>query len=286
MTPAELRRRFAERLANEGVAFGQGTHDAGSDAAALVDGYLLGLGIAADEPLPGGVEAALEAMLERRIGERRPAAHLTSVAWFAGETWHVPPGVMIPRSPMAEVLQGRVAPWLRQDPTKILDLCCGSGCLGLVAARVFARAQVDLVDIDPTALAAARQNAVARASLAERVRVVQSDLFTDLGKQRYDLVICNPPYVPTAELATVPTEFHHEPRLGLDGGEDGLAFWRRIVAQLHEHLLPHGVLLGETGSASATFDAAFPHLHAIWLDLEHAQQQADGTYGVFVATQP
>ena len=283
MNPGELRCRFAARLANEKVAFGQGTHDAESDAAALVDGYLVSAGIAEGETLPDGVEAALNAMLEQRIGERRPAAHLTGVAWFAGEAWHVPPGVMIPRSPMAEVLLGRVAPWLRREPASILDLCCGNGSLGLVAARSFERARVDLVDVDPTALAAAQRNLAARAELAGRVRVVRSDLFAGLGGQLYDLVICNPPYVPTAELAAVPEEFRHEPRLGLDGGEDGLELWRRVVDGLDAHLCSGGVLLGEAGAASATFDAAFPHLGAVWLDLEQAQRQEDGSFGVFVA---
>lgn len=283
MTPAELRRRFAARLANENVAFGQGTHDAESDAAALVDGYLLGLGTPNDATLPAGAEQELEQLLARRIGDRLPAALLTGVAWFAGETWHVPPEVMIPRSPIGEALRGGLSPWLRQAPEAILDLCCGCGCLGLVAANAFPGAQVDLADIDALALAAARRNLALRSHLTERVRIVQSDLFAGLGGRRYDLVICNPPYVASAELARVPTEFRHEPRLGLDGGDDGLTVWRRIIADLPRHLRPNAILLGEAGGASDTFDSAFPHLGAVWLDLPHAEQQMDGTYGVFVA---
>ena len=283
MTPAELRRRFAVRLANESVAFGQGTHDAESDAAALVDGYLVGSGVAEGQTVPEEVEAALEALLARRIGDRSPAAHLTGVAWFAGETWQVPPDVMIPRSPIGEALRGGLSPWLRHEPEAVLDLCCGCGCLGLVAASAFPAAQVDLADIDNLALAAARRNLALRPHLTDRVRIVQSDLFESLDGCRYDLVICNPPYVASAELARVPAEFRHEPRLGLDGGDDGLAVWRRIIADLAHHLRPNAVLLGEAGGASARFDAAFPHLGAIWLDLPHAEQQADGTYGVFVA---
>lgn len=283
MTSAELRRRFAARLANESVAFGQGTHDAESDASALVDGYLLTLGTPNGATLPVSAEQELEQLLARRIGDRLPAAHLTGVAWFAGETWHVPPDVMIPRSPIGEALRGGLSPWLRRAPEAILDLCCGCGCLGLVAANAFPGAQVDLADIDASALAAARTNLAARPHLAERVRIVQGDLFASLGGRRYDLVICNPPYVASAELARVPAEFHHEPRLGLDGGDDGLTVWRRILADLVRHLRPNAVLLGEAGGTSERFDAAFPHLGAIWLDLPHAEQQADGTYGVFVA---
>ncbi len=284
MTADELRRRFAARLANASVAFGQGTHDARSDAAALVDGYLLGLGLSNDATLPAGAEQELEQLLARRIGDRLPVAHLTGVAWFAGETWHVPPDVMIPRSPIGEALRGGLSPWLRDEPEAILDLGCGCGCLGLVAANVFPGAEVDLADIDASALVAARTNLAARPHLTERVRIVQGDLFASLGGRRYDLVICNPPYVASAELARVPAEFHHEPRRGLDGGDDGLTVWRRILADLPRHLKPNADLLGEAGSASEWFDTAFPHLGAIWLDLPHAEQQADGTYGVFVAT--
>ncbi|MDE0693861.1 MAG: 50S ribosomal protein L3 N(5)-glutamine methyltransferase [Gammaproteobacteria bacterium] len=283
MTPDELRRRFAARLANASVVFGQGTHDAESDAAALVDGYLLGLGVANDGALPAGAEGELEQLLARRIGDRLPAAHLTGVAWLAGEAWHVPPDVMIPRSPIGEALRGGLSPWLRDEPEAILDLCCGCGCLGLVAANAFPGAEVDLADIDASALAAARTNLAARPHLTERVRIVQGDLFASLGGRRYGLVICNPPYVASAELAEVPAEFRHEPRLGLDGGDDGLTVWRRILAGLAGYVRPNAVLLGEAGGASARFDAAFPHLGAIWLDLPHAEQQADGTYGVFVA---
>ena len=182
--------------------------------------------------MPDEVEAALEALLARRIGDRSPAAHLTGVAWFAGETWQVPPDVMIPRSPIGEALRGGLSPWLRHEPEAVLDLCCGCGCLGLVAANAFPGAEVDLADIDASALAAARTNLAARSHLAERVRIVQSDLFASLGGRRYDLVICNPPYVASAELAEVPVEFRHEPRLGLDGGDDGLTVWRRIIADL------------------------------------------------------
>ena len=283
MTRDELQRRFAVRLANEGVAFGQGTHNAESDAAALVDGYLLGMGTANDATLPAGAEQELEQLLARRVDDRVPAAHLTGVAWFAGETWHVPANVMVPRSPIGEALRNGLSPWLCRGPEAILDLCCGCGCLGLVAATAFPDAQVDLTDIDASALAAARRNLATRPQLAGRVRIVQGDLFASLGGRRYDLVICNPPYVASAELARVPAEFRHEPLLGLDGGSDGLAVWRRIIAHLPGHLRPNAVLVGEVGGASAAFDVAFPHLGAIWLDLPHAEQQADGTYGVFVA---
>ena len=194
-------------------------------------------------------------------------------------------GVVIPRSPIALALATGLAPWLAKPPRRMLDLCCGSGALGLIAARVFPGAHVDLADSDPTALALARENvAKSGAAVARRTRVVQSDLFADLRHQRYDLILCNPPYVPTAELDAAPPEFHHEPRPGLDGGPDGLAVWRRIVPLVDAHLAEGGVLLGEAGNIGAAFDRAFPALGTVWLDIEGAEPQADGGFGVFLSS--
>jgi len=233
----------------------------------------------------GGLTAAarrrLEGLLQRRIGERLPLPYLTGQAWFFGTRFVVGPGVMVPRSPIAEVLANRVQPWLASPPKRVLDLCCGCGALGIAAARVFPAAGVDLVDVDPLALATARRN-VGDAGLSPRVSVVESDLFANLADRRYDLILCNPPYVPTAELDAAPAEFQHEPRLGLDGGADGLAVWRRIVADLDTHLTPGGVLVGEVGNGRRAFETAFAGLVPVWLDLEHADPQADGGFGVFV----
>ena len=267
---------FAGELAQANVAYGHGTDNASDEAYRLVADGLRGC---------APTEAArkhLAGLLERRIAERVPVPYLTRRAWFFGLDFVVAPGVMLPRSPIAEVLANGVQPWLGSAPERVLDLCCGCGALGIAAAQVFPTARVDLVDVEPLALDLARRN-VCRAQLSARVVVVESDLFANLSDRRYDLILCNPPYVPTAALAALPAEFRHEPRLGLDGGRDGLAVWRRIVAELDAHLAADGVLVGEVGNGRRMFDASFPQLAAVWLDLEHVEPQADDSFGVFVA---
>ena len=263
---------FAHRLAAAGVVFGHGTDNARDEA------YRLLTDAASEE------DEAREpnALLERRIAERLPLPYLTRRAWFGGLRFEVEPGVMIPRSPIAEVLAARIQPWLAQEPRRVLDLCCGCGAIGILAALTFPATTVDLVDIDARALAYARRNA-ARHGVADRVRVVQSDVFAGLAQRRYDAILCNPPYVPTAELDAAPPEFQHEPRLGLHGGPDGLDLWRRVVAGLDSHLAPDGVLVGEVGNGAAAFAATFPELGAFWLELEQAEAQAS-SFGIFVAT--
>ena len=265
---------FAARLARAGVVFGHGTANAWDEAHRLVTDAL-----AARPELDVD---ALRRMLERRIVERVPVPYLTGTAWFGGRRFKVAPGVMIPRSPMAEVLARRVEPWLACEPKRILDLCCGCGAIGVTAAFVFPAATVDLVDIDAQALELAERN-VGLHGAGGRVRVVESDLFANLPDARYDLILCNPPYVPTAELEGLPEEFRHEPGRGLFGGADGLEVWRRILAKLDVHMEAGGALVGEVGNGSAAFAAAFPELGAVWLDLDHAEPQADGSYGIFVA---
>ena len=262
---------FAHRLAAAGVVFGHGTDNARDEAYRLLTDAASEEG-EADEP---------NALLERRIAERLPLPYLTRRAWFGGLRFDVEPGVMIPRSPIAEVLATRIQPWLTREPRRILDLCCGCGAIGILAALTFPAATVDLADIDARALACARRNAMHH-GVADRVRGVQSDVFAGLGQRRYDAILCNPPYVPTAELDAAPPEFQHEPRLGLHGGSDGLDLWRRIMAGLDAHLAPDGVLVGEVGNGAAAFAEAFPELGAFWLELEQAEPQADGGFGVFV----
>ena len=262
---------FAHRLAAAGVVFGHGTNNARDEAYRLLTDAASGEG-----------EREPNALLERRIAERLPLPYLTHQAWFGGLRFNVEPGVMIPRSPIAEVLATHIQPWLAQEPRRILDLCCGCGAIGILAALTFPDATVDLADVDAPALACARRNA-ARHGVADRVRVVQSDVFAGLGQHRYDAILCNPPYVPTAELDEAPPEFQHEPRLGLHGGADGLDIWRRIMAGLDAYLAPDGVLVGEVGNGAAAFAEAFPDLRAFWLQLEQAEPQADGGFGVFVA---
>lgn len=269
---------FADRLEAADIVFGHGTDNARDEAWRLVTGVLRGSRLT-----PRRI-ADLEALLRRRIEDRVPVPYLTGEAWFGDLRLRIPPGVMIPRSPIGEVLSKRVQPWLEREPGRILDLCCGSGCIGIAAAYVFRDARVDLVDDDDRAVAAAGENVRnADPAISSRIEVVASDLFENLGGRRYDLVLCNPPYAVTGELDRAAREFRHEPRHGLDGGADGLAVWRRIVGDIGSHLNPGGVLVGEAGSLSREFDAAFPELHAVWVDLERAEPQPGGGFGVFVA---
>lgn len=274
---------YASRLCCADVAFGHGTDNAQDEAFRLV---VDGLG---DAPLTTMARWRLDELLARRIAERVPVPYLTGKAWLGDVAFDVCPALMIPRSPIAEVLAAGVEMWLSAEPRRVLDLCCGVGALGILAALVFPDAKVDLVDMDPAALAFARRNASKFGDeVASRIRVVASDLFEKLNQghdeDRYDLILCNPPYVPTAELEAAPPEFRHEPNHGLDGGDDGLRVWRRIVAGLEGHLTESGVMVGEAGNISRAFDAAFPGLGATWLDLSEAEPQADGSFGVFVAT--
>ena len=268
--------RFTARLGAADLSYGHGTDNARDEAVRLVRGGLRG------RTLTRASLAELESLLERRIQARVPVPYLTGEAWLGGVRFDVSPGVMIPRSPIASVLADGVAPWLAGEPGRVLDLCCGTGALGILAAQAFPGARVDLADDDARAIAAAALN-IERAGIGERAELLQSNLFEGLGGRRYDLIVCNPPYVPTAELAAAPAEFGHEPRRGLDGGDDGLAVWRCVVAELDVFLEPGGVLLGETGNVSAAFDAAFPHLGAVWLAVDGAERQAGGDFGVFVA---
>ena len=257
------------------MAFGHGTDNAADEAFRLVTDAL------GDAPPSKAAKERLEALLERRIAGRVPVPYLTGVSWFGDLPLTVTMDVVIPRSPIGEVLADGARPWLAGAPRRVLDLCCGSGALGIAAALRFPGAVADLADVDPAAVAVAQTN-VERMGVAERARVVRSDLFAALAGRRYDLILCNPPYVPAAELDAAPPEHRHEPRAGLDGGADGLAVWRRIVQDLPRHLAPGGALLGEAGNVAAAFDAAFPELGAIWLDLARAEPQAVG-FGVFVA---
>lgn len=274
----DLIEAFAARLEVADVVFGHGTDNARDEAWRLVTGVLRG------RRLTPGLASDLEALLRRRIEDRVPVPYLTGEAWFGDLRLRAPPGVMIPRSPIAELLAKRVHPWLDREPGRILDLCCGSGCIGIAAAYVFRDAKVDLVDDDDRAVSAARENVRdTDPAVSSRIEVIASDLFGSLGGRRYDLVLCNPPYALTAELDDAAHEFHHEPRHGLDGGADGLDVWRRVIARIDDYLGPGGILIGEAGKLSRGFDAAFSGLKAVWVDLERAEPQEGGGFGVFVA---
>ncbi len=273
--PRDLARAFADALEAADIAFGHGAADARAEAEHLVLGYRDAHGWSPAAP------DALRALLERRIRERVPVAHLTGRAWFAERWFVVSPGVMIPRSPVQELILDRFRPWLRRPPDRILDLCCGCGALGIAAALEFPEASLTLVDVDPAAVACTGTN-VARFGLEARAEVRSSDLFEALDGPRFDLVIANPPYVPAAEIAHLPPEYGSEPAGGLAAGPDGLACWRRVLGGLGAWLEPQGLLAGEVGGTAATLAEAFSELPFAWPELVNAPRLANGDFGVFV----
>jgi len=272
----------ASRFNEAGLFFGHGCDNALDEAAELV---LSALHLPADFPgayrdcrLTPDERGAVAALIERRVRERCPVAYLTRRARFAGLDFLVTEDVLVPRSPLAELVEDGFAPWL--DPEQIgrvLDLGTGSGCIGIAAAVYLPEASVDLVDVSPRALAVAAAN-VARFDLAERVRVIESDLFSALAGQCYDLIVSNPPYVAVEELAALPAEYHAEPGLALAGGDDGLDLVREILRQAAEHLTPHGVLICEVGSSAEALEWQFPEVPFTWLEF------ARGGDGVFLLT--
>jgi len=205
-------------------------------------------------------------MASRRITERVPLPYLLGRCFFAGYSFIVRPGVIIPRSPIAELIRNRFEPWIRRAPRRVLDLCCSGGCIGIAAALEFPDAEVVLVDIDDNALDLAREN-VALHELEQRVQVVRGDLYRNVDG-RFDLILTNPPYVDAADLRSMPAEHRHEPALALDGGADGLAIVGRIIEGAPMRLNPGGVLIGEVGGSTPALSRLFPKAPFIWVELE------------------
>jgi ribosomal protein L3 glutamine methyltransferase len=213
--------------------------------------------------------------IARRIEERIPAAYITGQAWFAGLPFVVDERVLVPRSPIGELIQKQFEPWLSAEPQQILDLCTGSGCIGIACAHAFPDAFVQLSDISFDALAVAEEN-IQQHGLGERVFAIQSDLFENLQGQVFDLIVSNPPYVDAEDMASLPREYHAEPELGLASGADGLDFTRRLLVEAADHLSDRGILLVEVGNSWPALEAAYPSLPFTWVEFER------GGHGVFV----
>jgi len=265
-----------------GLFFGHGTDNAFDEALELVLATLH-----LDHSLPESfldarvtrAEAAeLARRLRRRVEDRVPLAHITGRALFAGLVFEVNEHVLVPRSPIAELIEARFEPWLDAEQVRsVLDLCTGSGCIGIACAHAFPEARVDLADISPEALEVAQRN-IERHGVEDRVRVVRSDVYAGLAGERYDLIVSNPPYVSEAEMATLPPEYHREPRLGLAAGEDGMAVVARILAEGPEHLNKGGILVCEVGASADLLMTRYPDVPFLWLDFER------GGDGVFLLT--
>ncbi|HEY5809119.1 MAG TPA: 50S ribosomal protein L3 N(5)-glutamine methyltransferase [Povalibacter sp.] len=281
-TVEELIRHGAKLFAAAKVWFGHGTDNAFDEAAELV---FFGAGLQ-HEDAPKVYVRELGArqrdevlqLFERRIRERVPVAYLTHRMWFAGHEFYVDERVLVPRSPIAELIETRFEPWIDSARVRrVLDIGTGSGCIAIAAALALSEASVDAADISDDALAVTQIN-IDRHHVADRVRAVRSDVFSGLAGPRYDVIVANPPYVGSEELADLPDEYHREPRLGLYGGDDGLDIVRRILREAHDHLEPHGILITEVGNSETALIDAFPRVPFTWLEFER------GGGGVFLLT--
>lgn len=261
--------------------YGHGTDNAWDEAVHLVLGSLhlpwdfepsmLDARITHDEAI------VVLSHVEKRCIDRVPLAYLLGESWFAGLPFNVDHRVLVPRSPLSELIQNQFEPWLLEEPNHVLDLCTGSGCIGIATAYAFPYARVDLADISEDALNVARSN-VERHFLDDQVKVYQSDLFNDLPKHQYDLILSNPPYVDQEDLDAMPDEFGHEPALGLGSGEDGLDITRRILRSAADYLSPNGVLICEVGNSEFALQESYPEVPFLWIEFEQGGQ------GVFMLT--
>ncbi|WGE51212.1 50S ribosomal protein L3 N(5)-glutamine methyltransferase [Actinobacillus equuli subsp. haemolyticus] len=216
-------------------------------------------------------------MVQQRLGMRKPVAYLTNSTWFCGAEYYVDERVIVPRSPIGELIQQGFTGILRAEPKRILDMCTGSGCIAIACANRFPHAEVDAVDLSLDALDVAQIN-IERHQVAHRVFPISSDLFTDIPQDKYDLIVTNPPYVDQEDLDDMPQEFHHEPELALGSGVDGLDITKRILAEAPNYLADNGVLVCEVGNSMVHLMEQFPSVPFHWVELKN------GGLGVFALT--
>jgi ribosomal protein L3 glutamine methyltransferase len=272
--------RAARALRRARVHFGHGTDNARDEAAELVF-YAAGLGhdlgaAAYPTKLTARRAARIDALLERRIADRIPLAYLTHRSFFAGLELYVDERVLVPRSPIAELILQRFQPWVdARRVRRILDVGTGSGAIAAACAAAFPAARVDAVDVSPAALQVARRN-LRRLNLEKRVTALHSNYFDAVRGRRYDIIVSNPPYVGRAEMAKLPREYRHEPRLGLAAGADGLDSVRAIFSEARRHLRRDGILVVEVGNTEDALLRTFPTLPFVWPEI------AMGGGGVFL----
>jgi len=277
---AALVQDAAARMDAAGLFFGHGTDNA-LDEACWLASYVLGLPPdfgpeAFSQAVSGKDRRSFEALLQRRIETRKPLAYLIGEAWFAGLKFRVNQAVLVPRSPLAELIVDGFEPWLPSSRLRrAVEVGTGSGCIAIALAHYYPEVQVDAVDVSDEALLLAAENNRAH-GLTDRVHLFHSDLLEGLPDGTYDLILANPPYVPESSMATLPPEFAWEPRLGLVAGRDGLALVRRLLKQAAERLKPRGILVCEVGEAAAALEAWLADEPVTWLEFAH------GGEGVFL----
>jgi ribosomal protein L3 glutamine methyltransferase len=274
---------WAEQCFDEAdLCFGHGTDNAYDEAVYLILGGL-NLSYEIDDTqlnqsLSNDVKEKMTALVRHRIENREPVAYMLNEAWFCGLPFYVDERVLVPRSPIAELISEQFSPWVEPEKiSHILDVGTGSGCIAIACALAFPEACVDAIDINNDALAVADENS-RRHGVFDRLRLVRSDLYENLKGQRYDIIIANPPYVDAEEMANLPPEFRHEPKFALQAGEDGLDIVRKLLIESSSFLNASGVLIVEVGNSQEALIEAFPHHPFMWLEFEQ------GGHGVFLLT--
>ena len=277
-----IRWSISEMTANH-VYFGHGSDSMWNEAVHLVlsainvshdiDSNMVGSRLLTEE------KKTIIDYIYQRACLRKPLPYILKKAWFAGMEFDIDERVIIPRSPIAELIRNEFSPWINDidDVTSVLDLCTGSGCIGIACSNVFEEANITLVDISDDALAVANHN-IKKHQLSDRVKAVKSDLFNNLQGQRFDLIVSNPPYVDKQDLDSMPQEYHYEPKLALEAGDDGLDLTKRIILEADQYMTEKGILIVEVGNSQCAIMEMCPDIPFTWLSF------ADGGDGVFLLT--
>lgn len=282
LTIRDFVRYAVSRFQEAGLYYGHGTDNAWDEASFLIWHslhlpYQLNSEVL-DARLLQREKEALHKLIQKRVTERLPLAYLTHEAWFAGLPFYVDERVLIPRSPIAELIENHFQPWLDGDKIKnILDLCTGSGCIAIACAKAFPDAEIDATDISPEALAVARMNTL-RHHVEDQVSLHEGDLFNAIKNKKYDLIVSNPPYVSVKEMQELPSEYKHEPQIGLAAGPHGLDLALTILSKAAHYLHPEGILIVEVGNSEEALTEKFPKVPFTWLEFQR------GGGGVFMLT--
>ncbi|TQC76462.1 50S ribosomal protein L3 N(5)-glutamine methyltransferase [Pantoea dispersa] len=280
-TIQDMLRWAVSRFSAAGIWYGHGTDNPWDEAVQLVLPTLwLPLDIPEDmrhARLTASERHRIVERVIRRVNERIPVAYLTNKAWFCGHEFYVDERVLVPRSPIGELIENRFAGLIDGAPRHILDMCTGSGCIAIACAYAFPEAEVDAVDISTDALAVAEQN-IEEHGLLHHVTPIRADLFRNLPQVKYDLIVTNPPYVDAEDMDDLPSEYRHEPELGLAAGSDGLKLVRRILACAPDYLSEQGVLICEVGNSMVHMMEQYPDVPFTWLEFDN------GGDGVFMLT--